>query len=113
MRTITSPGRIPALAAGRLQHASNDDTTGRLHTEGFGQLGAEIVGFHANPTARDAAISNNAFEHLLGNRSGNGKPRPCFRRIGVDGGVDTQQVALDVDQCTAGVAWIDGGVLSG
>jgi sec-independent protein translocase protein TatC len=54
---ITSPGRMPACAAGPFCSTPVMMTPGGLDAEGFGQLGRQVVGLDADPAAGDLAVA--------------------------------------------------------
>ena len=81
------------------------------HVKGLRQFWGEFSGFDANPATGDQAVFDDAFKHLLGYAHGNSKPDAhAAARFGINGGVDAQQIALNIDQGTTRVAGVDGSV---
>src|ERR1700758_2465051 len=68
----------------------------------------QILQYHANTAALDVARRDELVHHLLCHVDGDSKPVSdiaAARRY--DGGVDTDQFALQIDQASAGVARVD------
>ena len=94
-----------------MQHAGDDHTFLDLNAKGLREFGRQVVGLHADPTARDQPILHNALHHQLGGGHGNGKPDAhAAARSRINGRIDAQQIAIGVHQRTARIARIDGGV---
>ena len=92
-----------------LQHAGDDHARSGFHAKGFGQLGREFAGLHANPAARHLAVFHDTVEHQPGGGDRDGKANAhVAARARVDGCVDAQQVAMDIHQCASRVAGVDG-----
>jgi hypothetical protein len=69
--------------------------------------------FDPDPAARDASRLDNAVEDAAGDRYGDGETNAeAAARLGKNGGVDTDQMTIAVDKCSAGVASAIGRVRS-
>src|SRR3546814_1819168 len=67
---------------------------------------------HAEPAAYDTALAHDLFQHIAGGgqRDGEADAVGVGPALGEHCGIDADQMAQGVDQCTAGVAAIDRGV---
>ena len=92
-----------------MQHAGDDHAAARRNAKALGQFWAEFLWLHANPAPGYLAVTHDRLHHTARGGRGNGKTNAHgAARPGVDGGVDTHQMAVHVHQCTARVSRVDG-----
>ena len=71
----------------------------------------EGLHFDAEPAAHDIAVVDDLLHDAVGERRGDGKADPLGAAgVGVDRGIDADELAIGVDEGTPGVTWIDGRV---
>ena len=109
---MTSPGSMPAGFAGPLSSTpAISAPRARLDVEAFGDLVGDLLDAHAEPAAAQfaelAELIDDADDRLRGHREADAD-RAAGRRD--DRGVDADHFAVDVEQRTAGIAAVDGGV---
>ena len=95
-------GRTP------LHYVVDQGASGLLQAEGLGQLFGDRLDRHAHPAAADIPLLDKLGEYRFGHirRYGKSDALPGCH----DGGVDADNLAVDVQQRTARIAGIDGGV---
>jgi len=79
-----------------------------VHPQGLGGVFVNVLDGDAEPAALDGLALAQLGDDVLGHGGGDGKADPLTR--GHDGGVDADDLAVEVDQRTTGVPRIDGGV---
>ena len=84
---------------------------GRVQAEALGDVLRHLLNLHAKPAARHMALALEIHDDFPGHGSGDGEA-DADRAAGgrEDGGVDANDLALEVEGRTAGVALVDGGV---
>ena len=95
--------------------ALEDRTNQHARRGGKGERGGKVRGellrFDAEPTSRHLSVTDDLLEHVLGDRYGN-READALRSaaLRIDDTVDADQIAAGIDQRTAGIAGVDGGV---
>ena len=96
-------------ACGDIMH--EETRLGGGHIVLFGQLGIEFGDGASQHCALHSAILTQVGDHLLYDCSGYGERESRIASgIGIDGGIDADQFAFEVDKSSAGVAGIQSGV---
>ena len=98
-----------AVVRGAAAHNAGDQrTVGAGQAEGFGDLRRDLLGFDADPAARDASALDDLLHHAFRGRHGNREAdAERAARARVDRGIDADQVAGRIGQRPAGIAGID------
>ena len=112
MARMTSPRCSPGGGGGavRVDAVQQDpDIALDAQCQPFG--GRQIVGFEAHPAAHDAAMQLEFFDDAAHQVYRDRKTDALGARVLLQhGGIDADQFAANIDQCTAGVSGIDGRV---
>ena len=109
---MMSPARMPALAAGLSCTTSEMRTPlALLEREALGELGRQRLNGDAEPAARHLALGRQLRVDPLGHVDGNGEAdADIAARAREDGAVDPDHFARHIDEGSARVARVDGGV---
>ena len=93
------------------QHIGDHHALAALHLEGAGQFLGEILNGHAEHPAAYFAVLDQLVHNVHRHVGGDGEADAHIAAGGgEDGGVDTDQLAVEIDQRAAGVARVNGGV---
>ena len=105
-------GLEACFAAGRIRRDAGDDRAdGLLHVEELRAVGRDVFDGDADVAVADFTVADEGGHRRLGDLGGDCKTHSGKGAGGrVEEGVDADELAASVDQRTAGVAGIDGGV---
>ncbi len=102
----------PGCGGGRAgQHAGDQRTAGFAQAQALRDLRGQVLDFHAQRAAHHHALGDQLLDHVAGEVGGNGQAQAdvaghAALRVEA-GGIDADQLALQVDQRATGVARID------
>ena len=88
--------------------AGDDDAAGLTQAQGHGHALVHVVGGQAQPQGRHTALAHKVIHDAAGLVDRDGEADALA--AGVDSGIDAHQTAFEVEQGTAAVAGVDGGV---
>src|SRR5262249_10956868 len=90
---------------------ADDDARFAGHAKFFGDIGVQFPDLDTQATTMDLAVGSQRLEDVLGQVAGHGQPDALEAAVArLDGRVDADHLAFQVDQRAAAVARIDGGV---
>ena len=110
---MTSPDVSHArfCRAGIRQHFADEGAALHVQVERFGDIGAHFRAFNTQQAALHFAKLNQLLCQGTGHIAGDGKANPdAAAARGEDRGVNTNQLAVEIQQRAAGVAPVNGGV---
>ena len=114
--TVHFQHHVAGLEAGFIggafrQHIGDHHALAALHLEGVGQFLGEILNGHAEHAAAHFAVLDQLVHYVHRHVGGDGEADAHIAAGGGEnGGVDADQLAVEIDQRAAGVARVNGGV---
>src|ERR1700741_2641709 len=93
-------------------HVANQCSLLRRNVESLSEVRCDFLNPYANVSAHHFPVLQNLIHHMLGHVDGNGEADTLItaRASGKNRGVDSDQLATNIQQCASGVPGIDGGV---
>lgn len=98
-----------SLRRSSLQESRDQRATGILQPKRARQFRGDILDFHTDPAARHATVLDDFIHDLTSEADGDTESDALGSSgLGINGTVDSDQVACTVYQGSARIAWIDG-----